>query len=221
MKRTLLKKADILSVLLCFVPIVLGLLVFSKLPNEVPVHFDINGEPDGYASKAFAVFGIPSIMALIQLVMCIITNLAWKENRTGRGEVVIRLLVPLVGLLTEGAMLLFALGRLKNMMSIVGLILSFIFFVVGNYLPKVRRNVIYGIRTPHTLADPVVWDKTHRVAGPVMVCSSILFLVITIMELPPVLYLAVLGVSLIVPFVYSEIVYKKRASERDSEQASE
>jgi len=36
---------------------------------------------------------------------------------------------------------------------------------VGNYLGKARRNWFIGLKTPWTLADDGVWDKTHRYTG--------------------------------------------------------
>ena len=40
--------------------------------------------------------------------------------------------------------------------------------VVGNILGKLRANYVIGIRTRWTLADPTVWDKTHRFTGRLM-----------------------------------------------------
>jgi uncharacterized membrane protein len=45
--------------------------------------------------------------------------------------------------------------------------------VVGNSLGKVRRNSLYGIRTPWTLASDVVWERTHRVGSRLMVAHAL------------------------------------------------
>lgn len=37
--------------------------------------------------------------------------------------------------------------------------------LVGNYLPKIRYNLVIGVRTPWTLADERVWDRAHRMIG--------------------------------------------------------
>ena len=44
-------------------PILAGLALYSRLPEQVPTHFDFNGNPDGWSSRAFAVFGIPGLIA--------------------------------------------------------------------------------------------------------------------------------------------------------------
>ena len=45
--------------------------------------------------------------------------------------------------------------------------------VVGNAMPAVPRNLFVGIRVPWTLRDPVVWARTHRLAGRLMVGSAV------------------------------------------------
>ena len=37
--------------------------------------------------------------------------------------------------------------------------------LLGNVLGKVRRNFWVGVRTPWTLADVRVWERTHRLAA--------------------------------------------------------
>src|SRR5262249_13952430 len=42
------------------------------------------------------------------------------------------------------------------------------FSVLGNWMGKIRRNFYVGIRTPWTLANDEVWERTHRSGGKVM-----------------------------------------------------
>lgn len=37
--------------------------------------------------------------------------------------------------------------------------------ILGNALGKVRPNFTLGVRTPWTLTSDIAWDKTHRLAG--------------------------------------------------------
>lgn len=50
------KKQLILSTLAILLPIVFGLLMWNQLPNTFVSHWDLNGQPDGYSSKAFTIF---------------------------------------------------------------------------------------------------------------------------------------------------------------------
>jgi hypothetical protein len=57
----------------------------------------------------------------------------------------------------------FWLGR------ILGLIVGVFLIITGNELPRLRPNLVWGIRTTHTLASDDVWKRVHRLAGYVRV----------------------------------------------------
>jgi uncharacterized membrane protein len=57
----------------------------------------------------------------------------------------------------------------RLMPALVGVMLV----VVGNVLPQARPNWFFGIRTPWTLSNDRVWERTHRVGGYLMVAAGI------------------------------------------------
>ena len=46
-------KAIIATSIITLSPMVIGLILWDKLPAEIATHFGTNGMPDGYSSKAF------------------------------------------------------------------------------------------------------------------------------------------------------------------------
>lgn len=62
------KKLIIVTSVVTLLPMIVGLLLWNKLPDTMATHFDINNQADGYSSKAFAVFGIPGFIFLCQLI---------------------------------------------------------------------------------------------------------------------------------------------------------
>ena len=46
----------IITSLIILIPIVIGLILWDKLPDQVPVHWNMSGEVDDYATKTQAVF---------------------------------------------------------------------------------------------------------------------------------------------------------------------
>ena len=46
----------------CLLPILLGILLWDRLPDIMAIHFNIYGEADNFASKSFVVFGLPIIL---------------------------------------------------------------------------------------------------------------------------------------------------------------
>ena len=64
--------------------------------------------------------------------------------------------VTLVEALRPGTL---SVGRVVTLA--LGVLLAFL----GNRLPKVKSNFFLGFRTPWTLSDPDVWNRTHRAGG--------------------------------------------------------
>ena len=81
MKKIRLSKADLISALLCTVVIIPEISVYSRLPDRIATHFNVYGQPDQYSSKNFAVFGIPLVMTVMQLILCLITNLFHQTDK--------------------------------------------------------------------------------------------------------------------------------------------
>ena len=215
MKRVRLTKVDLLSIGLCLVAILPGFLVYDRLPEEIATHFGLDGTPNGYSSRLFVVVGLPVIVALIQTVYCITTSLFRKDRDMNRAEKVIRFLFPTMLYALQIFILMYAMGKATNIMTFIGVIETVMLLVLGNYLPKVRRTTFFGIRTPHTLANEEVWDKTHRFAGVLYVIAGIFCMIITVTGMHGALLLTLLVVTIGIPFIYSEILYRRvRARER-------
>jgi immunity protein, SdpI family len=52
---------------------------------------------------------------------------------------------------------------------IVPILLGLALVAIGNLLPRMKPNVVIGIRTARTLADQAAWSRTNRMAGNVAV----------------------------------------------------
>ena len=55
--------------------------------------------------------------------------------------------------------------------------MGLLFFGLGFMVERAQPNWFIGIRTPWTLSNPVVWQKTHRVGGLAFKVSGVLVLV--------------------------------------------
>ena len=78
------KRTVILTTILTLLPIAAGLILWNKLPDQMAIHFNAANEPDNWASKPFAVVGMPAIIAVVHLVCLFVTaNDPKKQNITG------------------------------------------------------------------------------------------------------------------------------------------
>ena len=76
----------IVTTLVMLRPMLAGLILWNKLPDQVPTHFGASGEADSWSSKAFAVFGLPGIiLALHWLIVLGSRKMEPKrENHNGK-----------------------------------------------------------------------------------------------------------------------------------------
>jgi uncharacterized membrane protein len=79
-------------------------------------------------------------------------------------------------LVTENALVGRAFAADFNVLRPVAIATGVLLLTIGNYLGKARQNSVFGIRTPWTLADATVWDKTHRFTGRGMVLGGLVLI---------------------------------------------
>ena len=53
----------LLSTVLTMLPMLIGLLLWDRLPDVITTHWGADGVADGFSGKAFAVFAMPAILA--------------------------------------------------------------------------------------------------------------------------------------------------------------
>ena len=73
-----------LTLAVCLLPIVFGVFFYQKMPEMVAIHFNMNNEVDHYASKNFALFGIPVLMIMLQIFCCVMSD--WRGNQEREGH---------------------------------------------------------------------------------------------------------------------------------------
>lgn len=59
----------LMSTLLCILTLAVFLAFYYRLPPSVPVHFDLNGNPNSYWPRDLVVFGGPAAYSIINLLV--------------------------------------------------------------------------------------------------------------------------------------------------------
>lgn len=202
-------------VLLLIAPFLLSLLVYNKLPEQMVTHWDINNVPNGYSSKAFGAFALPSILLLTNLLVIAAFKFDPKGGNIGtRFKSVFRWIYAFFTLAIHGLIITYALG-FKNfsITALIMFVLGIFFSVLGNYFPKCKQNYTAGIRLPWTLANENNWNKTHRFAGYVWVIGGIA-LALTSFLSSMWIFLTITIVLIIIPVGYSFILYITKADSK-------
>jgi uncharacterized membrane protein len=186
----------------------------TDLPEQLPSHWDIHGQADGTMPKGVALTLLPAMMVgWVGLTLL----LPWLSPRRFTVDtfadvyaycmfLVQAMLLYIHALMTLGSLFGgFDVGRAV----VVGVLL--LLALLGNVLGKVRRNFWVGVRTPWTLADVRVWERTHRLAAWLFTVAGLLGAVAALFLPPAGLPFCFAGIVLaaLLPAVYSLVVYKR------------
>ncbi|MGN0833231.1 MAG: SdpI family protein [Kiritimatiellia bacterium] len=163
------------SNLLLLLPIVVGVLFWDQIPERIPVHFNLNGEADGWGGKFFAFVGVPLMILPFQLLIqgVILFSFSLQRKADPRmkelNPAIAKLIlwaIPTSFLIGMTPLYRSALGRCVNTgRLILPMLVGATFMIVGICLPHCRPNHVIGIRLPWTLADEDNWNYTHRLGG--------------------------------------------------------
>ena len=205
------KRFILITTLICLLPILAGLALYSRLPEQVPTHFDFSGTPDGWSSRAFAVFGIPGLMAAINLFLYICLEKDPKRaNMSATLKRISLWVIPVLSVLTSGLILGAAMGWPVHVETVIPVLVGGLFLLVGNYLPKTKQSYTMGIRLPWTLDSEENWNRTHRLSGFLWVAAGAAFILLSLLRLWNIWLLGALLLALIfVPVGYSYFLHKK------------
>lgn len=200
----------ILPLLVILLPMGVGLFLWNQLPDQVPIHFGLNGQADNYAGKAFVVFGLPLLMAALQVLLLVVTMADPKgKNIAAKPFGLLLWICPLVSLFCGTMTYAKALALPVDINLVGGLFLGLMFLVVGNYLPKCKQTYTVGIRLPWTLADEDNWAYTHRLAGKVWTIGGLVILALTFLRLPALQFVVIL-VLVLIPTAASFLYARRR-----------
>ncbi len=169
----------ILSVIVCLLPILLGIALYSQLPEQMPIHFTVGDAPDNYAPKNFALFGIPIIMAVFQAITVVSTRKKLQENETPKIAKIMEWFIPIVTVAIYVIMVEVPLKSGFHVGKSILLILGIAFTVMGNYLPKMSYEV--GKKTVHPAPkSEKSFRKMTKITGYSFIGIGILFLIMMI-----------------------------------------
>ena len=205
-------KTLIITTVVILLPMLAGLILWQRLPEQFPIHFNAAGEVDGYAGKVFGVFGLPLILAAIQW-LCIVGSLKMDpkaENLEGKMFSLVLWITPVLSIVMHALVYCTALGINMKVQIIVPLLIGLLMVIIGNWLPKCKPTWTLGIKLPWTLADETNWNRTHRMAGGLwMAGGAVLTLLSLLGQISALIFLPVVLVMTLVPTVYSYLLYRK------------
>ena len=210
-----------ISFIIIAILIAVGLVLLPQLPEQVPSHWNDQGQVDGYSSKLSGIFLMPGILLATLLLMLVVPSIDPRKANIAKFRpqynvfiVCMVLFMAYLHVLT----LLAGLGVKNDMNRMLMPAFGLFFIFVGSMIRHAKRNYMIGIRTPWTLHSDYVWDKTHQVGGiAFMIAGAVTMLTVFVPQFAfPVMMVSVLLVAA-GTIVYSYIVYKQVENHSASE----
>ena len=167
------KRSLIFTSLLCFIPLIINICFYNKLPDEVIIHWGINNEPNGYMDKVLYVFLMPMLLLFIHIFVCMLVSKDKEKVANKKMHGLVRLIFPIMSnvltIVTNVYNVYYELDIRIICMCIVGTL----FIVMGNYLPKTKNVKYINLGFSKNLSDKD-YKILARISGFVLIIDGIL-----------------------------------------------
>ncbi|AGC42929.1 hypothetical protein MYSTI_01596 [Myxococcus stipitatus DSM 14675] len=207
-----ISRANMLSLGLVIVSFALAFVLYDRLPESIPTHWNAEGVVDGHVPKPWGPFVVPLVMAAVYGILVAVPRISPRDFSVARFlgvfEGIQTVLVAFLFLL-NALVLLVGMGVPVPMARVVPMFTGLLLVVLGNYMGKFTKNFFCGIRTPWTLASDEVWLRTHRLGGRLFVLAGVVVFVSGLLGGGSAPLLTAVTLAAVTPVVYSYVLYRR------------
>ena len=162
-----MRKTVVISLAIILIQFLIGVYFYPVMPERMASHWGLGGNADGYQPKTIALYMIPIVsLGMFGLFLVLpradpLKNIMrFREYYDG-----FVLLFLTFMLYIDSIVISWNLGIRFNMNQVLAPGFGALFYGIGIVSEKAKRNWFVGIRTPWTLSNEEVWEKTHRIGG--------------------------------------------------------
>ena len=157
-----------------------SLAAAPDLPERMVTTWNGAGEPTGTLSRTVGMWLVPGLGAALLGLFAVLPRIdPLGENVAAFRVHYDRFVVVFTAFLTAVhlAILAFNLGYPVDVTTLAVAGSAALFYYVGTVLPHVEPNWFLGIRTPWTLSDDAVWERTHALGARLFKLSALIAVV--------------------------------------------
>lgn len=199
--------------MLIILSVLLSIVFYQYLPDQIASHWNIQGVVDGYSKKINTVLMFPILQIILFVLLVTIPNIDPRKKNIEKFEKHFFFFINAILLFTvliQLQVFLWNIGIQIQMGVIMPILMGGLFILIAQLLRKSKQNYTIGIKTPWTLSSEKVWDKTHKLGAILFTISGGITIISAL--LPLYSFYIVIGsilLSTIYLFVFSYIEYKK------------
>lgn len=190
-------KRDGLALVALTLMVVTSFYAWGRVPELLPVHWGIDGQPDRYGGRLEALGILPLSYLLLYGLAVFLQRVKSQpeENKKLTRSILHIVMLALAAL--HLALVANYLGAGLDVPRLASFTVGVILIGTGNLLPKAQPNRWVGVRTPWTLKSKESWYKSQRAGGWVLTLCGVAFLLAALFNGSGVVVLSLLGVTLL------------------------
>lgn len=195
---------------------VAGAALYPCLPDTIPVHWGFEGQPNGWASKTWGAWIIPAMSLAFLILFPLIPKIDPKRENykyfKKPWDVIQTSFIAFFAYLYAVTMYVTFYPQYNAVVGrAVVLGIGILFVMLGSVMDKIRQNYFVGLKTPWTLDDPEVWQKSQRFAGRAFMLAGLAFIIEAMVWVATVpVFFAVIAVCVVAPIIHSYLLSRKK-----------
>ncbi len=190
-----------------------GALLWERLPDPMPAHWNAAGEVDGYMSRTWGVLLLPLIGLVMLGLFLVIPHIDPLRGNIAAFRSTFNIFVTAIMaylMYLYALTLLAGLGVPIDMSRLLLPAMGGLLIGIGYLLTRAKRNFFIGIRTPWTLVSDSIWERTHRLGARLFVAAGVVIVLSALLgEMGFWVVMAVVFVAALVPVVYSYLLWRR------------
>lgn len=203
----------------CAINFAAHLCFYGSLPDVVPTHWGADGQANGWGPKS-TVLIMAALPALMLILMAVLPRIDPKHQNYEKFKGVwnasltaLTIFMAAMSWFSE----LSVFGLIPEGSSLVGILVcggcGVLFIFLGNYMPRIKQNYMFGCKTPWALNNEHNWNRTQRMGGIVFVIMGAALIVISLLgtalgdTATMILLLAAVFGGCVWIYIYSYLVY--------------
>lgn len=212
-----MKRSYIIIILIILASFAIGIYLYPDVPEKMASHWNAQGQVDGYISKFWGLFLMPIISLALFLLFTLIPKIdPLKENIAKFRKYFDGFIVLIMAFLFYLYLLTIAwnLNFKFNFVQLLAPAFAVLFYYVGVLTENAKRNWFIGVRTPWTLSNEEVWNKTHKLGGKLFKSAGIITLLGILLPSYAIFFAIVPAISVsLYLLVYSYFEYQRQINQ--------
>ncbi len=218
MKERKTRKIKLLWIV-TFLPLIITIAVIPFMQDNVPMHYDFNGNADRWGSK---------YENLVLPVMIIIVSMFWQrtikhkiKKQAASNEKAMYITATAMAamfciiqctILFTSCQVSKSIKNFSDFYYAANIPLGIFIIIIANYMPVIKRNSIMGLRTAWSMENDQTWLASNRFCGKLMVIAGIAIIIETLVIKGLASVIVMTGIIIaatIISVIYSYYSYKK------------